>query len=204
MTKDASIISTPTTMSGLNSKMLVTIGAYGSPFSYLDTKTVAFETANGESILTFYNPHCVPSMNETSDYYTQPKICVNFVYDLNGNKGPNTVGKDIGFMTVLYPTDSSVVMPLVPNQKAATQVPRERAIGICKEQDPEFRIPSLDELASMFVNQQLIGGNLATSASYHWSSTLFDSTRGWTQGFNTGARILVNRTAQQNVHCVKR
>ena len=49
--------------------------------------------------------------------YSQPKMCANFVYDLNGIKGPNTFGKDIGAITVLYPTDSNIVAPepLAPN-----------------------------------------------------------------------------------------
>ena len=204
-TLNASVISLPNNMSALNGKMLrATDSYYGTPFSYLNTKAAAFETANGESILTFYNPNCQAYMNENSNYYMQPKVCVNFIFDLNGNKGPNTVGKDMGFMTVLYPTDSVVVAPNVPVQKASTTATQQDALGICKEQDSEFRIPSLDELASMFVNQALIGGAIVTSSSPHWSSTLFDSTRGWTQGFNTGARILYNRTGKYNVHCVKR
>lgn len=40
------------------------------------------------------------------------KFAQTFVYDLNGSKGPNTVGKDIGFITALYPTDSVVVAPM--------------------------------------------------------------------------------------------
>ena len=204
-TLNGSILTVPNTMSGLNSKMLNgTNTNYGTPFSFLNTKAAAFETANGESILTFYNPNCQAYMNENSNYFMQPKVCANFIFDLNGNKGPNTVGKDIGFMTVLYPTDSSVVAPNVPVQKASSAVGQQAALSICKNQDSEFRIPSLDELASMFVNQTLIGGTLATSSSPYWSSTLFDSTQGWAQGFNTGARILYAKTTSNNVHCVKR
>lgn len=59
----------------------------------VNTKAAAFETQNGESILTYYNPNCQGEMNETGMYYTQSKMCANFVYDLNGNKGPNTVGQ---------------------------------------------------------------------------------------------------------------
>ena len=116
-TLNGSTISTPTTMQQLNYKMLTgSYSAYGAHFSFLNTKGAAFETANGESILAFYNPNCLPDMNESSDYYMQSKICANFIFDLNGNKGPNTVGKDIGFITILYPTDSSVVAPNVPVQ----------------------------------------------------------------------------------------
>ena len=206
VTLNAITISTPATLSELNSRMLVgnsrpdIVGT----FSIIDTKVVAFETANGESILTFYNPNCQASMNETNPYYVQPKVCANFIFDLNGNKGPNTVGKDIGFMTVFYPTDSSVVAPNVPVQKASQTATQQDALGICKEQDPEFRIPSQDELSSMFVNQLLMNGEIATGAVNYWSSKLRSSTVGWTQGFNTGARLNHLRSLETNVHCVKR
>ena len=206
VTLNAITISTPATLSELNSRMLVgnsrpdIVGT----FSIIDTKVAAFETANGESILTFYNPNCQASMNETNPYYVQPKVCANFIFDLNGNKGPNTVGKDIGFMTVFYPTDSSVVAPNVPVQKASQTATQQDALGICKEQDPEFRIPSQDELSSMFVNQLLMNGEIATGAVNYWSSKLRSSTVGWTQGFNTGARLNHLRSLETNVHCVKR
>ena len=45
---------------------------YGDSYSMLDTKAAAFETGNGESILTFYNPNCVGNMGETGDYFVQP------------------------------------------------------------------------------------------------------------------------------------
>ena len=201
-TLNGSIIETPVKMSELNSKMR-SGSAYGS-FSLIDTNAAAFETANGESILTFYNPSCAPSLNENVSYYIQPKICANFIFDLNGNKGPNTVGKDIGFMTVLYPTDSSVVAPNVPVQKASQTATQQDALTICKTQDPEYRIPSQDELASMFLNQRLMNGTLSSVSDGYWSSTLYDSDHAWDQGFLTGARIIYPRSTVMNVHCVKR
>ena len=104
-------------MSELNPHMTdnTVIGSgFGIPYKQLDTKAAAFETQNGESILAFYNPNCQAAMCESTNYAVQPKICANFIFDMNGNKGPNTVGKDIGFMSVLYPTDSVVVAPHVP------------------------------------------------------------------------------------------
>ena len=47
--------------------------------SMLDTKAAAFETANGESILAFYNPNCIANMAENSNYFLAPKFCANFV-----------------------------------------------------------------------------------------------------------------------------
>ena len=72
------------------------VGNGGTAFSgnvsarAFDSKVAAFETANGESIAVYYNPQCQSNMNETSAFYAQTKICANFVYDLNGSKGPNT------------------------------------------------------------------------------------------------------------------
>ncbi len=200
---NGSIIATPTTMSELNSNM--TSASLYMPYSQLDTKAAAFETQNGESVIAFYNPNCQPSMNENTNYNVQPKICANFIFDLNGNKGPNTVGKDIGFITVLFPVDSSVVAPNVPVQKAAAQTAtQQEATGMCKEQDPEYRIPSLDELSSMFVNQLLMNGSLSTSSTDYWSSIIATPTLGWTQGFSSGARYRQNRSSKFTVHCVKR
>lgn len=84
---------------------------YSDPNAKLNTKTAAFETQNGESIVLFYNPNCRADMQESSTY-SQSKVCTNFIYNLNGNKSPNSVGKDIGIMTVLYPSDPAVVAPV--------------------------------------------------------------------------------------------
>ena len=207
VTLNGSTIDTPKTMSELNPHMTdntVIGGGFGVPYKQLDTKAAAFETQNGESILAFYNPNCQPAMGETSNYAVQPKICLNFIFDMNGNKGPNTIGKDIGFMSVLYPTDSAVVAPNVPVQRASSTANQQDAMSICKEQDPEFRIPSQDELASMFVNQRLINGEMVTGSTNYWSATLYDSTRAWTQGFSSGGRLIHARSSAFRVHCVKR
>ena len=205
---NGSTISTPVKISELNSYMI------NNPYStglILDSKAAAFETQNGESILLFYNPNCTYYMNEydtTTAYahvYIQPKVCANFVFDMNGNKGPNTVGKDIGFMTLFYPTDSVLAAPNLPVQRAADRTAtQETAIKICKEQDSEYRIPTLDELGSMFVNQRLINGNLFTSNTDYWSSKVATSTLGWSQGFTSGAHWLHPKTDEYIVHCVKR
>ena len=163
----------PKTMTELNSFITsVSYSAYSyhsaSSYSMLDTKAAAFETGNGESILTFYNPNCVANMGETNYYFSQPKICANMIYDLNGSKGPNTVGKDIGFMTILYPTDSVVVAP-VPFRTVFSGVTPEEAPTACTIQaGDEYRIPTKDELASLFVNQNLIADSFANS---HWYSS---------------------------------
>lgn len=94
--------STKNTFAGLNNMFngsYVTTSSVVYIYSQTDTKAAAFETANGESIVVYYNPQCVSDLAQTEWHYCLPKICANFIYDLNGSKGPNTVGKDIGFLS---------------------------------------------------------------------------------------------------------
>ena len=74
---------------------------FHNPQSYIDTNAAAFETQNGETIVLYYNPYCTSYTEGNIFHYSQSKMCANFIYDLNGNNGPNTVGKDIGFLTAL-------------------------------------------------------------------------------------------------------
>ena len=198
----------PTTMGELNSTMInnstADVGT-GSSYSVLDTKVAAFETQNGESILLFYNPACVSNMGETGNYYAQPKICVNMVYDLNSSKGPNTIGKDMGFLTILYPSDSVVVAPM-PFNGFFDGVNDDNASSICTTNAGEdYRIPTRDELASIFVNKNLLGLNWGSSHLY--SSTKFQANWGivnWVMVLSNGQFRLPNSTSNWGTLCVKR
>lgn len=173
---------------------------YGCP--QLDTKAAAFETANGESILVYYNPNCTSDMNEITSHYTQPKMCANFVYDLNGSKGPNTVGKDIGFITALYSSDPIVVAPLAL-QKNAGSSDQTNAGNLCKAQDEESRLPNRDELTAMFYNRTLLG----IDSGYFWSGSVIssgESGTAWRQNFYAGWRSPITRKDSHDVRCVKR
>ena len=204
---------TPLTMGELNSYMLnvsysltSSIIAWGGDGSYsqLNTKAAAFETQNGESILAFYNPNCVPDMQETGYYWVQPKICANFMYDLNGNKGPNTVGKDIGFITVLYPSDSVVVAP-VPDRAILTGVTAAEAPTACTAIGDDYRIPTADELASIFINKTAI---LEAPTLTIFSSTKRVMISGelthWVMSGNGEYRHVGVASEAWNVLCVKR
>ncbi len=211
-TMDARQGSMPTTITELNDKMTSVSYSYSythNTYSMLDTKAAAFETGNGESILTFYNPNCVTNMGESDWYFAQPKICANMIYDLNGSKGPNTIGKDIGFMTILYPTDSVVVAPM-PYRNVITGVTSDEAATACTNQaGEEYRIPTKDELASLFVNKDLISDSFTTGGTYHWysSSKIVQSTgiTNWVMVANYGEyRIPEVGTSNWGILCVKR
>ena len=86
-------------------------------------------------------------------------MCVNFVYDLNGTKGPNKLGGDIGFMTAFYPTDSTLVavMPLKNIQPYQSDYP-EFSIGLAnslcrKNHGDDAKVANIEELKSIFVNR---------------------------------------------------
>ncbi len=168
----------------------------------MDTKVAAFETANGESILVYYNPNCVSDLREDGWYFAQPKMCANFVYDLNGNKGPNTVGKDIGFITALYPSDPVIVAPM-PLSADAGETEQYNAGALCQKQDSESRIPNRDELAAMFFNRTILG---ITSGNY-WSGSVITSGNdgtAWNMGFRSGRRFPHPRSIPRVIRCIKR
>ena len=207
---NASTMTTPTTMAELNSRMVSvsTYDAASNPLNYsqADTDAAAFETANGESILAFYNPNCRPDLNENSMFYFQSKLCANFVYDLNGSKGPNTVGKDIGFLSVFYPSDSVIAAPYPAFRDLPSQYSHYDAGGACTEFDPEYRIANREEMASLFVNMFLIqDGNESLWDSLYWTSSLISSSKAWYFQFEAGyANNSQPRSLPMSVLCIKR
>ena len=203
-TLTASVVSSfPDTLVKLNSMFNSSVvNGAGTSFSYsqLDTKAAAFETANGESIVVYYNPRCVSAMGE-KNFYTQPKLCANFIYDLNGTKGPNTFGKDMGFISAFYPTDTVVVAPM-PLLKAYGPSIQQEAGPLCTNNDNESRLPTREEVMSLWVNKNLIG-----SITYMgmWTSSVESSTQAWLMDFLPG-RLYVSNRSRTDVYtrCVKR
>ncbi len=205
-----SIITWPTKLSELNKMFTSTYEVsssekYTNPQKDVDTKAAAFETQNGETIALYYNPYCTADTEGNVWHYSQPKMCANFIYDLNGNKGPNSVGKDIGFITALYPTDSSIVAPnvLLTNANGNDLVAQIDASAKCTLQDPESRLPSRDELTAMFYNKKLVG----VDAGGFWSGSVISSGESglaWYQSFHSSGRGPSSRSAAVYVRCVKR
>jgi len=207
-----SIKTWPTKLSELNSMFTGTYtqsdgaggtNSYTNPQKDIDTKAAAFETQNGESIAVYYNPSCVADMGETGWYYTQPRMCANFIYDLNGNKGPNTVGKDIGFITALYSSDPVIVAPVPLTQNVSSKKKQTEAGKACTDMDSESRLPNRDELSAMFFNRDLIG---IASVNF-WSGSVISAGEdgtGWIQRFATGGRYPSTRSYAEYVRCIKR
>ncbi len=173
-----------------------------------DVKAAAFETVNGESVALFYNPNCGSNVTNTWSY-AQTKTCVNMIYDLNGLKGPNEVGKDVGFITVLYRTNSVVVAPMPFSSDASTTSVTSYsedgtdASSVCAKQGEDAKLPDRDELASMFVNRSLTD----MTSSYYWSSSVISSGKNglaWEQCMINGFRGRYGRSNKFSVRCIKR
>ncbi len=169
-------------------------------YSHANVKAAAFETINGESIAVFYNPNCTSGMNEES-YNIQSKVCMMSIYDLNGNKGPNTVGKDIGFIGALYPSDSVVVAP-VPYAQLGEEMAFEEAKTYCKNiSSGEYRMPNLDEAALLFIFKKYLSSY--TSGNF-WTGISYDSTHAWGQGLGGDRGHGSLKTTSKRVWCVQR
>ena len=199
----ASTMDLPTTTASIQN---ATFDANG--LSYPQLTAAAFETVNGESVLAFYNRECQAfDLLASNGYRTaQSKMCVNFVYDLNGSKGPNTFGKDIGIISVFYPSDSVVVAPYPHSRGGELEVTWAQANSACKNFDSEYRAPNLEEMMSLLYNGKLVG----TGHDRYWTSARVDSHNAWIVSLtgNVFPRAVGNSIDGEGianaVRCVKR
>ena len=203
----AETASLPRTMSELNPDIISVSysddGGSGS-YSQTDTDAAAFETANGESLLVFYNPNCQSNMGETSRYFIQSKMCANFIYDLNGTKGPNTIGKDIGFISVFYPSDSVVAAPNI-GLFYAGKANKADAISLCRKTDVNYRLPNREEIMAMFINKDILGFDSISNGEWtFWSSAVVDTMQSWYMVYTVGYLNNADEGREFGVSCVKR
>ena len=137
-------------------------------------------------------------------------MCVNFIYDLNGKKGPNKLNADIGFMTVFYPTDSAITsaLPLGYIEILKSKYP-DFSIGIansvCREKyGNDSRVANIEELKSLFVNRNL-GLNLNNGfvSSTPASSTTLYMLRLYAGNLGTVSKDTYGTSNYYDLMCVK-
>lgn len=202
----------PTTLYELNN-LFSNTNYYGSTYQTNNTKAAAFETQNGESIVVYYNRSCKTEyLNEEAAMtpygekfgFPQAQMCANFIYDLNGTKGPNTIGKDIGFITVFNSIDSVVVAPLPSSSDKANGgavVRWELATSACSAQNADSRLPNINELSAMLINKTLV--NL--SSNDYFSSSKDKNNEPWGIYLNSSAGIRhTGSSGDEYVRCIKR
>ncbi len=175
-----------------------------NPQAHINTNAAAFETNNGESIVVFYNPSCISDIDKTSSDYIHPYMCANFIYDLNGNKGPNTIGKDMGFMTAMYPSDTNLVAPVPLMKQDGNTYTYNEAIRQCKLQDAESRLPSRDEMTALYYNKEFIGIDFSQGNSHYWTSTKVSADKAWYLGNYNYRRNTLGIENRFRIWCIKR
>ena len=138
-----------------------------SPVQGSSIKTAAFETQNGESILLMYNPYC-KDFDSSASNNNDTILCANFIYDLNGAKGPNTFGKDVGVIAALNSTDSKVIAPIIIPQVFSASKFADMGKA-CFDVDKNTRVATMEETFVLLVNNSLTGYNCefcATSTKF--------------------------------------
>ena len=132
-----------------------------------------FLMANGYSVNLFYNPNCIVLGNLEKDVdYTNIRnsVCINAIYDMNGLKNPNQIGKDIGFVTILYSNETSRAVAPNPYHVDMGLLTLSKAQKACSSLGKEYTLPNKEELISMSYNSKLID-NITTNAGYISAST---------------------------------
>ena len=198
----------PTNLYAYNSNFSATDSTethLGHNFSVANTNAAAFETANGESILVYYNPACSYNIDlEGADYiYMQNSLCANFLYDLNGTKGPNTVGKDIGFIAAVYPSDPVVTSVLPYGYASPDTGVQAVASKQCSNTYSDSRAPNVEEAITLFVNKELIGNFFDNAV--HWTTHVRDNRLGYSFWPTKGLlEKWSGRDVEYRIYCIKR
>lgn len=206
---DGNLHAMPKSWSELNSKLTDMIyedaetGQVLYEYHQDDFDAISFFTDNGESINLFFNPVCSVYEHKDNPYYfSSSSVCINMIYDLNGNLPPNKVGKDIGFITVFKPVDSVIVGPVPYDTDVDRKTQSDASGRACLDVSYKLRAPMDYELAAMFVNSKLLGMH----DGYYWSSTLYSANYAWYLWGITGLilRGPLDRSTEMDIRCVYR
>lgn len=171
-------------------------------YSPVNSGMAAFETINGDSVAVYYNPYCQAYNGKSQTGRAQNNLCANFIYDLNGLKGPNEVGKDIGAFSLVM--RDGFELWNMPEPKYFNGYVRYNSIDTCNAQN--LRATNIDEVHAAFYNYKLIGSPTTTVSVSMYSSSLSYSNGSnkyyLVLNFETGARGITNFMG--GALCVKR
>lgn len=161
-----------------------------------------FLLANGYSINISYNKNCKnfePDISEDVNNY----ICFNVIFDTNGLKKPNTVGKDIGFMSLLYPYETNRVVAPIPAEVDISAEDWAQASQLCEENyQGNYTLPNLEEIFSMYYNRNLI--EIDTSKRYVTSYSCARSGTVFVMHFFNPYGGCYWQSGEKTARCVKR
>ena len=112
-------------------------------------------TADGFSYNLFYYPKCYGSRitDEVYFIYYAHYACVNAIYDMNGLRKPNQVGKDIGVVTVFYPNETVQAVAPIAGEISESRINFYNSQKMCSKK--KQRLPNLEEGVSISLNSYL-------------------------------------------------
>lgn len=152
-------------------------------------KSYGFLTSDGYAYNLFYFPGCSGN-RPTEDISVDilKLVCVNAFYDMNGLRGPNQFGKDIGVVTVFYPNETvQAVAPMTGTKiLGSSSLEYPEAQQYCAEKGK--RLPNFEEGMSVILNYMLylVGGT--------------DSMAVWTLSTDGPRAIMLNGIAFAKKH----
>jgi len=120
----------------------------------------------------------------------------SLVYDLNGSKGPNAVGKDIGGMTVINSIDPIVVAPSFATTDLSANGSHANVGAACSAFDTDYRAPNIYEMISLYFSRNLAG--------YAQNDYAYATGDKWSFAFNSGSAYKTSYSGGGRVRCVKR
>lgn len=177
----------------------------------------SFLTADGISVNLFYNPYCAMNYSDKMYYdsssYTYTKVrpqfsldtaCMSGVYDMNGLKKPNQVGKDIGFFGVFYNGVQSTAVASLPYKEGVdTHADNWKTADAYCNGIKGYKLPTVDELSALYLGRNITG---MPNNVWLWSaSSLPASSSSYARlvYFDGGARYWHGRSTAGAVRCVR-
>jgi len=181
----------------------------------LDTEAAGFKTTNGESILLYYNPRCINKQDRSKitsfiNVFIANEACVNILYDLNGgSKAPNELGKDIGFMTVLYPSNPYIAAPVPMKNILGSYA----LFGTNKDEDAAYQckkagdyiLPAREDYMAMSINQAFMGNYITGIPKWTSTVTSYDESSQMAYKFGDGPDPVNAKTSEKyEVRCIEK
>ena len=147
-----------------------------------------FRTIDGFSVTFLYNPNCAQDISEYYSFYeiiggkkyysqfSMDTICLMGIYDMNGKKKPNQLGKDIGIIGSFYNgygVKTAAVLPhdkkIRYNQTGRSEVKSwDKLYNYCDSigKNHDWIMPDINELALLYLGKKLIDNSSA--GVYEW------------------------------------
>ncbi|MEI8128780.1 MAG: type II secretion system protein [bacterium] len=213
---DTNVASMPSTWSAITSAYVM-MSATANDYSTSNPVTngafngsYAFLSADGIAVNLFYNPYCAlhpgdKTLDNASEYYqfSLDTACMSGVYDMNGLKKPNQVGKDIGFFGVFYNGIQSTSAAALPYKTGIDTHSKNLAAATQYCSDIKgYKLPTVDELSALYLGRNITG---MPDNIWLWCASRLSAGGDFVGGVgsNAGTRAWGDPSDQAAVRCVR-